>query len=88
MNCARCKGLMVWDRFLDMGQADILWTSAWRCINCGEVLDAVIQDHRRSLSTLGLARKQALRAKITDLHRKRRRAFPTSQFARSCPRDQ
>lgn len=87
MRCGRCKGLMVWDRFLDMGQADILWAFAWRCINCGEVLDAVIQDHRRVLSNLAVARNQALRAKVSDLHRKQHRAFPTTRLQRSCPQE-
>ena len=43
MTCMRCQGLMVWDRFLDLVQTDLLWALAWRCVNCGEVLDAVIQ---------------------------------------------
>jgi hypothetical protein len=80
MKCARCRGLMVVDRLLDMGQADILWAFVWRCINCGEVLDAVIQHHRRCRSHLSLTHKPALRAKISSLQRKERGALPTSQF--------
>jgi hypothetical protein len=84
MRCARCNGLMVWDRFLDMGQADILWAFAWRCINCGEVLDAVIHDHRRALPTLAVTGTRALRAKISDLPQKPRRAFATPRVQRNC----
>ena len=52
MRCMRCQGLMVWDRFLDLAQTDLLWGLAWRCVNCGEVLDAVIQSHRSSARLL------------------------------------
>jgi hypothetical protein len=52
MRCMRCQGLMVWDRFLDLAQTDPLWALAWRCVNCGEVLDAVIQSHRISARLL------------------------------------
>ena len=83
MRCARCQGFMVWDHLLDMGQADSLWAFAWRCINCGEVLDAVIQDHRGCRSNPAMA-AQALRAKISDVHRKQRRAFATARLQRSC----
>lgn len=48
MRCRRCQGLMVWDRFIDFGQTDLLWAFACRCVNCGEVLDAVILAHRRT----------------------------------------
>jgi hypothetical protein len=65
MRGARCQGFMVEDRFLDMGQADIRWAFVWRCINCGEVLDAVIQHHRCS-SNLVVGRKQAQRARLPN----------------------
>lgn len=47
MRCSRCRGCMIRDRFMDLlddtGQVDIL---AWRCLNCGEVLDGVVMNHR------------------------------------------
>lgn len=52
MRCRRCQGLMVWDRFIDLAQTDRLWAFVWRCVNCGEVLDAVILSHRRNASPL------------------------------------
>jgi len=47
MNCGRCQGLMVEDQFLDLedtyGQ---MWTTSWRCMNCGHVYDSVIEQNR------------------------------------------
>jgi hypothetical protein len=79
MRCARCQGFMVEDRFLDMGQADILWAFVWRCVNCGEVLDAVIQHHRGCRSNLAVGRKQALRAKISVAGNTKSQASPTTR---------
>lgn len=53
MRCIRCRGLMIEDRFVDL-EKDILCVVAWRCINCGEVLDTVIH-HHRSLPSSDLA---------------------------------
>ena len=47
MTCLRCLGLMVEDRFLDFeGAYGQMWTVSWRCMNCGHVHDAVIEQHR------------------------------------------
>lgn len=47
MRCNRCRGCMIRDQFLDLlddtGQVNFI---AWRCLNCGEVFDAVVQKHR------------------------------------------
>lgn len=49
MTCERCRGWMVRDRFVDLsddtGRLDF---DGWRCINCGEVLDVVVLQHRRN----------------------------------------
>ncbi len=47
MNCSRCHGLMVEDHYLDIegGYGDI-WARSWRCVNCGAVHDAVIEENR------------------------------------------
>jgi uncharacterized Zn finger protein len=38
---------MVEDHFLDMeGGFGEMWTASWRCMNCGHVHDAVIEQHR------------------------------------------
>ena len=75
MRCMRCQGLMVWDRFLDLVQTDLLWALAWRCVNCGEVLDAVIQSHRISARLL---RERVHELQTTAMRSKgnRRRALP------------
>ncbi len=47
MNCSRCRGFMVEDHFLDYeGGFREMWASSWRCLNCGHVYDAVIEQNR------------------------------------------
>ena len=49
MNCARCQGLMVEAQVLDMeGAYGEMWATSRRCVNCGHVHDAVIEQHRRT----------------------------------------
>lgn len=46
-HCVRCRGLMVLDHYIDLqddtGQIGL---DAWRCMNCGEVVDLVIRENR------------------------------------------
>jgi hypothetical protein len=47
MTCSRCQGFMIEDHFLDLkGACGEMWTTSWRCANCGRVHDAVIEQHR------------------------------------------
>ena len=47
MNCSRCRGLMVEDQLLDFkGGYGQMWTAGRRCVNCGHVHDAVIEQNR------------------------------------------
>ena len=47
MKCRRCQGLMVGDHFLDMaGGYGEMWAHSLRCVNCGTVYDAVIEQNR------------------------------------------
>ncbi len=47
MNCSRCQGLMTEDHFLDFeGGYREMWATSWRCLNCGHVYDAVIEQNR------------------------------------------
>jgi len=40
MRCTHCHGSMVVDHFLDMEDAGgHLWLRAWRCVNCGHVVE-------------------------------------------------
>jgi uncharacterized Zn finger protein len=45
MPCERCNGLMVLDRLVDLESSE-LWLYAWRCANCGNVVDDQIRRHR------------------------------------------
>ena len=47
MTCSRCSGLMLEDHFLDFeGGFGEMWTTGCRCVNCGHVHDAVIEQNR------------------------------------------
>ena len=48
MTCTRCQGHMTADHFIDMQESGgEWWTDSWRCINCGYVLDPVLEQNRR-----------------------------------------
>jgi uncharacterized Zn finger protein len=43
MECSRCSGLMITDRYLGLdGQLPVL-----RCANCGSIIDAKIRHHQQ-----------------------------------------
>lgn len=45
--CTRCQGLMIEDHCLDFeGTHGHMWAKAHRCMNCGNVHDSVIEQHR------------------------------------------
>jgi uncharacterized Zn finger protein len=47
--CTRCQGLMVEDHCIDFeGTYGYMWTKAHRCMNCGNVHDSVIGQHRQA----------------------------------------
>ena len=43
MNCDRCGGLMIYERFPSQEVEDF---SGWRCVACGEIVDDVILKNR------------------------------------------
>jgi hypothetical protein len=47
MTCMRCQGLMISDSFIDLEETGHLWMKAWRCMNCGCIADAVVEQNRR-----------------------------------------
>ena len=60
--CARCRGLMV-PSFTDSLQLEIVEKSgaaAWRCVNCGEWIDATIVTNRKSAGRPGGASSSSL----------------------------
>jgi hypothetical protein len=44
MGCPKCKGLMMLDRFSDF----FLVFYAWKCLNCGAIIDRTISNNRRN----------------------------------------
>jgi hypothetical protein len=46
MNCRRCKGLMTLERFSDF----FLVFYAWKCINCGAIVDQTITENQKRRS--------------------------------------
>jgi hypothetical protein len=43
MECPKCKGFMMLERFSDF----FLIFYAWKCINCGAIVDRTIANNRR-----------------------------------------
>jgi len=40
---------MIKDQFLDLqGAWGEMWTTSWRCVNCGRIHDSVIEQHRQA----------------------------------------
>jgi len=54
MRCTRCEGLMVREKFEDLGALgpNDYEYAGWRCINCGEIVDPVIAAHKCSTSSV------------------------------------
>lgn len=49
MSCSRCKGCMIEDYLLDMEDSSgPMWLRAWRCMNCGNVFDNVLEHNRKT----------------------------------------
>jgi hypothetical protein len=44
MDCPKCKGLMMLERFSDY----FLVFYAWKCINCGAIIDRTISNNRKN----------------------------------------
>ena len=64
MPCQRCQGLMVADHFIDMqDDRGHCWLNAWRCVNCGDVVEPGILRHkleqRSRLAVMGAGGKDA-----------------------------
>jgi hypothetical protein len=53
MKCDRCGGLRLWSHFANLGSAVGAWAyDGWRCMNCGDIVDAVILENRSLQQTL------------------------------------
>ena len=55
MACRRCRGLTVVDHFIDMqDDGGRLWLCAWRCVNCGDVVEPwILRNQLTKKSLLG-----------------------------------
>ena len=51
MDCPKCQGLMMLERFSDF----FLVFYAWKCLNCGAIIDRTISNNRK----ISLAAKAA-----------------------------
>lgn len=45
MTCPKCHGLMVFTKFYDFFDS----CHAWRCLNCGAIIDKAIAENRRRM---------------------------------------
>lgn len=63
MDCRRCQGLMIRDRFIDLEETGHLWMTGWRCMNCGHVVDAVTE-HNRKRQANGLVEVTAVKRPV------------------------
>jgi hypothetical protein len=62
MECPKCKGFMELDRFSDF----FLVFYAWKCFNCGAIIDRTIAENRRkSLEAQTVARKNVEAAVVS-----------------------
>jgi hypothetical protein len=46
MKCMRCRGFMVPDQIFDALNTEATG-QVWRCVSCGDVVDALILSHRQ-----------------------------------------
>lgn len=58
--CPRCGGLMVAEPCQDLldGSSGSLDFGAWRCVQCGEIIDSVILQNRQRQPASGLGTNQ------------------------------
>ena len=50
MQCPRCTGLMVFERFSAKTASDAVYGyDGWRCVVCGEVIDEIIIKNRNRI---------------------------------------
>lgn len=48
MTCERCNGLMVREQICDLqGRSSSLCVDGYRCLLCGDLVDALILEHRK-----------------------------------------
>jgi hypothetical protein len=53
MGCPKCKGLMMLERFSDF----FLVFYAWKCLNCGAIIDRTISNNRKNSLAVNAAKE-------------------------------
>ena len=68
-NCSRCEGCMIEDFLLDIEDSSgPMWLKAWRCMNCGNIYERVLQQNRLAKETqMGASTAIAQRANAESL---------------------
>jgi len=54
MKCGRCGSAMIWEKFYGPQEHFL----GWKCIFCGEIIDYLILENRRSASRMGERRQK------------------------------
>jgi hypothetical protein len=54
MKCGRCGSAMIWEKFYGPQEHFL----GWKCIFCGEIIDYLILENRRSASRIGERRQK------------------------------
>ena len=62
MECPKCKGLMELDRFSDF----FLVFYAWKCLNCGAIIDRTIAENRRKSLDTKIVGTDKVEAAVSD----------------------
>jgi uncharacterized Zn finger protein len=42
MQCPKCAGFMMYEKFMDMEETSRFYFYGWRCISCGTIVDSTI----------------------------------------------
>jgi len=59
MQCTRCKGQMILEKFMDLRDDTGRFSfHGWRCLICGEVSDPTIQAHRKQQTPPMISRRR------------------------------
>lgn len=61
MNCRRCQGLMREEDFFDFEETEgFMWMRGWKCVNCGDAVDPLIEANRhlKEMTLLALPQEE------------------------------
>lgn len=67
MQCQRCNGMMISERFY--GPGDPFW--GWRCFRCGEIFDPIILENRSHCAILAVEGRKGTSQREKREERKR-----------------